>query len=225
ERPPAAAALVVAGPELCDPVVLDGLLDRFAAGQACGDKRAAASQWSKYFFSRLIIAATVVQLAEDRALDLAIERLRLGFDAHGFTQTIAPDTPAPLTTAPGHDFSRLVERTLAPVVRALAGRCRLAPRVFWSNAAVYYDYALGELAAQRRIAPGRIHAAGKMLTAPRLAGGARNPFYRPYRTLAPGAIDGNGQPATRCRRLCCMRDLDPRWSLCPDCPRAYGNRS
>jgi len=220
--PPAVST--ISGAELLGNEDLDALLGRFAADRGCSEIRATASQWSKYFFAYLIIPVTVVQLHRGRAFDLALSDMRIALhdDAtpRAFHLGSATTTGTDDTVDDGADFSSLMDTALTPVIDTLADRCRLSPRVFWSNAAMYYDWVLGQLAAQDDVPHSRLAAARSWLAQPRRADGRRNPFHAPFRDCPPGACDGDGAPTTQCRRLCCMRDLDPLWGLCANCPRA-----
>lgn len=195
------------------------LLARFCADRGCRDARAAASQWSKWFFSRLIIPVTVVQLATDRRLVCGWEDLAIGWHTDATPRCFMLRKKL-FEPGEGADFSALIDRLLVPLVNALTGYCRLSPRVFWSNAAVYQEWALSELAGQRRIASVRVAAARALLDMRTRPDGGFNPFDQAYKDCAPGALDGNQAAVTRCRRLCCMRDLDAKWGLCANCPRA-----
>lgn len=216
---PDEAAVVIAGPQLSQGEALAPLLDRYTADQGYINRRAVASQWSKYFFARLVIPALVAQLGEGCALDFAPANWSGCFAADGlpvaFVWSRRPDT-----CQDALDFRSLIDDALVPVVAALHAECRLAPRVFWSNAAVYFIWALGELENQARLPAERLARARALLDMPQRADGGLNPFYHAYKALPPGALDGDGQPATHCRRLCCLRDLDPQWDLCANCPRA-----
>lgn len=199
-------------------------LAHFKIDRACQDNRAAASQWSKWFFSHLIIPATVVQLATDQRLVSDWRALSVGWRADATPRCfVVPEQH--FIAGDGADLAGLIENLLCPLVAALTGYCRLSARVFWSNASMYYDWVVGELARQHRIPAERVAAAGALLDAPTRPDGGFNPFARAHRDCKPGALDGNDEPITRCRRLCCMRDLDPKWGLCANCPRVvnYGH--
>jgi len=197
------------------------ILDRYAAAHDYQDVRATASQWSKYFFSRLGVATLVTQLATDRALDLCLARMRWVSHDDGRPDFFILGDPRPAAPIdPGSDFSSLIDDAFTPVVAALSRYCRLSARVFWSNAGVYFAWALGELESQQRVPTDRLRAVRALMSVPTRPDGGFNPFHRIYKDCAPGTLDGNHEPADHCRRLCCMRDLDPQWGLCANCPRA-----
>ncbi len=222
-RPPVATPPADSAPcrELADPAGLAVILDRYAAAHDYQDTRAAASQWSKYFFSRLGIATLVTQMATGHTLDLRLDRMRWVAHDDGTPDVfILSDPLAAATTDQGHNFSSLIDDAFTPVVAALSLHCRLSARVFWSNAGVYFAWALGELESQQRVSAKRLRATRALISEPTRPDGGFNPFHRIYKDCAPGTLDGNDEPTDHCRRLCCMRDLDPQWGLCANCPRA-----
>lgn len=212
-------APTTSGALLQDRTAFAELIGRFKGDRGCHDDRASASQWSKWCFSRLIIPATVVQLAADRRLGCDWPALRIAWHADATPRSfvLAEDH---FIAGDGADLSGLIDRLLVPLVSTLTDYCRLSPRVFWSNAAMYYAWVVGELANQSRIPDDRVAPARTLLDTPTRPDGGFNPFYRAHRDCKPGALDGNDEPIARCRRLCCMRDLDPKWGLCANCPRA-----
>lgn len=216
---PDSAELIVAGPQLTTQSELEQLIERYAADQGYRNRRAAASQWSKFFFAYLIIPTLVGQLSDDCAFDLAPRHWQGCFSADGLP-TAFVFSQDPTTDRPALDFSSLIDDALVPIVAALHAEYRLSPRVFWSNAAMYFIWALGELEAQGRVPAERLAQARAWLDRRQRADGGPNPFHHAHKALPPGALDGDHQPASHCRRLCCLRDLDPMWGLCANCPRA-----
>ena len=206
---------------LTDPARLQPLLAHFGERHECAEPRARASQWSKFFFARLGIATLVAQLSTDRALDFDLNMLQIVCDDDAtVAQVLFTDASAAVSDRPGHDFSALVDSAFAPVITRLSRHCRLATRVFWSNAGVYFDWALGELERQQRIPPERLAAVRALMTCRQRPDGGFNPFHRIHKQCPPGTLDGNDEPVEQCRRLCCMRDLEPSLGLCSNCPRA-----
>ncbi|MFC3103256.1 siderophore-iron reductase FhuF [Salinisphaera aquimarina] len=209
------------GARLADPIHLTPLLARFGRHHGCSEPRATASQWSKYFFSRLGITTLVVQMATDRALDLRLDNLRMTCHEDGTPACFLLASGAQgQASSSGSDFSHLIDHALTPIVAALSLYCRLSARVFWSNAGVYFAWALDELETQQRIPASRLASARALLTRRQRQDGGFNPFYRVYKDCSPGTLDGNDDVVDHCRRLCCMRDLDAQWGLCANCPRA-----
>lgn len=216
---PAETGPVVAGPALMSGAALDPLLGQYAAARGLVDRRAAATDWSKFFFARLIIPVTVIQCASGRRLDLDPAHWRVQCRDDGTIAHFIFDRDPLGLPAPG-DVSSLVDAVMTPLTAALVADCRLAPRVFASNAAMYYAWALDQLAQQGRIAAADLAPAQALLAQANRPDGGHNPFHVPFKPLAAGAHDGNGEPTTECRRLCCVRDLDPSLGLCANCPRA-----
>jgi len=206
---------------LSEPAGVARLLDQFAVAHNYRDRRATASLWSKYFFSRLGIGTLVAQLADDCALELRLDRLQMVTHEDGTPDFfVLGEQHGAQTSVPGHDLSSLVDDAFTPVIAALSRHCRLSTRVFWSNAGVYIAWALGELESQQRVPADRLAAIRALLSARTRPDGGFNPFDRIYKDCPPGTLDGDSEPADHCRRLCCMRDLDPQWGLCANCPRA-----
>ena len=204
---------------LADPAALGDLLAAHGAANDAQDSRAVASQWSKWVFARLIIPSVVLQCSLNRRIDFKAHPAGFDIDTDGTPTRFvfaAPPLGAPGT---GHDFSSLIDDALAPVIAALCRGPGLSPRVYGSNAAMYYCWALEQLTAQERGVDTTRAAALALTETPHRPDGGSNPFHAPFKALAPGARDGQGMPATECRRLCCVRDLDAAWGLCSNCPR------
>ncbi|MES1924765.1 siderophore-iron reductase FhuF [Salinisphaera sp. T31B1] len=218
-RPAAWDPATVPMRRLIEPASLSERLACFSAAHDTYEPRAAASQWSKWFFSRLGIATLVAQLGSGRALPLTLDGLALASRDDGTPAYFRlADTPG--TAHAGHDLSALIDEVFTPVVNALSAHCRLAPRVFWSNASTYIAWALDELDRQAQAPRAPRIAVRDLLSRRDRPDGGFNPFYRAYKRCPPGTMDGDGRPVDQCRRLCCMRDLDARWDLCANCPRA-----
>ena len=211
-------ARMTPGADVLDAEAFAERLAAFKTDRGCHDDRAAASQWSKWVFSRLIIPTTVAQLATDQRLTCAWSDLAVAWHADATPHCFVVKAPY-FKAGDGADLSALIDALLCPFVEALTRYCRLSARVFWSNAAMYYDWVVGELARQGRIPADRVALAAALLDAPTRPDGGFNPFDRAHRICKPGALDGNDEPIVRCRRLCCMRDLDSKWGLCANCPR------
>lgn len=209
----------LAGTELVSGHALPPLLHRFAREQGIGAHRAATTEWSKYFFARLIIPALVVQIRTGRSLDLAPERWRAHCHADGTLSYLVFEHDPLGNGSFSFGLASLIDAVLQPVMDALARACGLSTRVFASNAAMYYAWALEQLKAQPGTPRATLESARALLDSPRRPDGGFNPFHAPFKTLPPGARDGNGEPITQCRRLCCVRDLDPTLALCENCPR------
>lgn len=220
DQAPADAGPAVAGADLVEGRGLDPLLSAYAGAHDIGNRRAAATDWSKFFFARLIIPTVVIQTGAGHRLDLDPAHWRVHYREDGTASHFVFDRD-PLTeqAAPG-DMASLIDTVMSPLMAALATDCGLSPRVFASNAAMYYAWALDQLDEQNRAPAAARQQARALLDAPkRPHDGGHNPFHAPFKSLAAGARDGNGEPTAECRRLCCVRDLDPNLALCANCPR------
>lgn len=205
---------------LADTAALAPMLAAHGRDTDTHEPRALASQWSKFCFARLIIPSVVIQCSHDRAIDFATTPWRLTENADGTPGAFVFARDPLGAPGTGHDFSAMIDTVMQPVTATLCSGWGLSPRVYASNAAMYYAWAIDQLAAQARGVPNAL-AAARALTATRTRpDGGANPFHAPFKTLAPGATDGLGEPTRECRRLCCVRDLDPAWDLCSNCPRA-----
>ncbi|WP_111748509.1 siderophore-iron reductase FhuF [Salinisphaera orenii] len=216
---PAQGTVETRGNGLREPAPLAYRIDCFSADHDCRDGRAAASEWSKWVFARLIIPTLVVQLATNRQLICGWDDMSVGWYADATPRCFVVDADC-FVAGDGADLAPLIDRLLCPLVETLTRYAGLSARVFWSNAAVYYDWAMGELTRQGRIPAERLATARTLLDARVRPDGGFNPFAGAYRACSPGALDGDDAPVTRCRRVCCVRDLDPEWGLCANCPRA-----
>ncbi len=215
----AAGGPIIEGHALVSGEALDTVLRRYAEAHGIADRRAAASDWSKFFFARLIIPALVIQCSSGQRLDLDPASWRAYCREDGTIAHFVFDADPLGPPAPG-DVSSLVDTVITPLATALAARCRLSSRVFGSNAAVYYVWTLDQLGAQARIPPARLAPARALLDSSTRPDGGHNPFHAAFKPLVAGARDGDGAPVRQCRRLCCVRDLDPSLPLCANCPRA-----
>ncbi|WP_423822827.1 siderophore-iron reductase FhuF [Salinisphaera sp. SPP-AMP-43] len=220
DRPPADAGPTVAGANLVDGGALDTLLSAYAQAHGINDRRAAATDWSKFFFARLIIPTVVIQTGAGRPLDLDPAHWQLHYREDGTAAYFVFDREPLIARAAPGDMASLIDTVMSPLMAALAADCGLSPRVFASNAAMYYAWALDQLDEQNRAPAAARQQARALLEAPKRPNDdGDNPFHAPFKSLAAGARDGNGEPTAECRRLCCVRDLDPTLALCANCPR------
>ena len=207
--------------ELASGDTLAPLLAAHGRAHTATEPRAIASQWSKWAFARLIIPTVVLQCRLDRRVRFdGSPAWRFDTDSDGTPSCFVFDGSPLDDIGTGHDFASLIDHALAPLTAALCRTFGLSPRVYGSNAAMYFCWALDQLTLQG-VGPATTRAAAYALTeAPQRPDGGANPFHAPFKALGPGAHDGTGQPARECRRLCCVRDLDRAWDLCANCPRA-----
>ncbi|UOK73567.1 siderophore-iron reductase FhuF [Ancylobacter polymorphus] len=186
-------------------------LARFGERYEQPEPRAVASQWSKLYFSRLLVPATAAAIAADWHLPLAPRGMRVALDAQGGVATFALPH-AGTASAPGDTeerFGFLVTEHLPPVIDSLARASGLTRRVIWSNAGNLFERVIGHCAQLLGEAHPGVQQGRELLARRRFANGAANPLAEPVRYLADG---------TRQRRVCCLRYLIPTLPYCGTCP-------
>ncbi|MGB7757654.1 MAG: siderophore-iron reductase FhuF [Salinisphaera sp.] len=181
----AAGGPIIEGHALVSGEALDTVLRRYAEAHGIADRRAAASDWSKFFFARLIIPALVIQCSSGQRLDLDPASWGAYCREEGTIAHFVFDADPLGPPAPG-DASSLVDAVMTPIVTALATDCGLSPRVFASNAAVYYVWALDQLGAQAQITPAQLAPARALLDASTRPDGGRNPFHAALQAAGSG---------------------------------------
>lgn len=190
---------------------LAAALARFGGSYEQPEPRAVASQWSKLYFSRLLVPATAAAIAADWRLPLDPRRLRVVLDAQGGVATVA--LPHAGAASPAGDaeerFGFLVTEHLPEVIDSLARASGLTRRVLWSNAGNLFERVVGHCAQSLGEAHPGVRQGREMLARRRFAAGTANPLAEPVRYLADG---------TRQRRVCCLRYLIPALPYCGTCP-------
>lgn len=208
---PSCTAMTVGCPPGCDracrlgdAACFDRAMTAFAAGYREPDRGALVSLWSMYYLVALIVPATAALLCRDRVLPVGYDEIGLAIGEGGTAAFLLADAGS--GAAGTRRFDTLVEGHLAPFAALCAARTALSPRLFWSNAAVVLDWALGEMPAGGTIVAARAEAEAL------LAGGAGAcRLARPLRT------NDNG---SRTRRVCCLRYRLPGVADCGGlCPR------
>ena len=181
------------------------MLERFADEKGAADRRAAASFWSLYYFSALAIPFVVARRAGwtmpvafgEMTMVLGEDGLPAAFglpEAGGWGDP--PDSMAELVRP-------LVQAHLAEVVALLKEKGGIAPKLSWTNAAVYIDYAINATAGADHPADDREWPSRPLFETKSLAEGEANPFLG---CLRREAVDG----AVHCRRkVCCLRYMLP----------------
>ncbi len=198
---------------------IDTLLTGVRALYEGDDERALLSQWSKLYFNLVVPPALVAACVLGRPLAMALPDctvvLRRGLPHALWLPSDTLGTPAGLGAASAEPVARyrsLCVEHLAPLIEQLAQAVRLAPRVFWSNAANTLEYAL-----VHELPAGAGDAAWLFGQHSFFDTGASNPLYRAIRyvdTTRPG-LDA----PFRARRVCCLRDRLPgEEMLCSACP-------
>ena len=213
-----AALIVDDGREALEP--LDALLQgdrlgaalaRFGGRYEQPEPRAVASQWSKLYFSRLLVPATAAAIAADWRLPLDSRGMRVALEAEGGVAIFAlPHAGAASAASDAEErFGFLVTQHLPPVIDSLARASGLTRRVLWSNAGNLFERVIGHCAQLLGEAHPGVRQGRELLARRRLVAGAINPLAEPVRYLADG---------TRQRRVCCLRYLIPTLPYCETCP-------
>ena len=200
--------------------MLDSVLRRFDPPHADGDRRALASQWSKWYLVRLIPPVVAAALVLGRTLPLAFDDVDVVLDAQGIPQAFKlPGEGGPFAAPPDDPFQRfahLLEDHLQPFVQLLAAEVRLSPRVLWSNAGNYFEWFIGEMAKLPPLAPMLGHGR-ELLETERRPDGTRNPLFKPIQYVEVSCAQRpNG--LWRQRRTCCIRYRLGTLGNCDNCP-------
>jgi len=194
---------------------LDAALARHTAGWGDPDRRAAASQFSKYWFGAAIPPVLVCAAAGRAAPAIELTALGAALDG-GIPYLLARDAPA-IAVAPADGetlMARLIDDHLGPAIAALTAHTGLSPRVFWANAGTVIAWYLAQLRRQPATAAGARALAARWLEVPEHpAFSGRNPMYTPL----IDTTDAAGRPKQR-RRVCCVRYLSADLDLCASCP-------
>lgn len=211
----------IAGPDFLRPQTLRDLMERFRPEFVAEDSRGLASLWSKNYFVRLIPPVVAVALLLNRRLPLDMAQLEMVVDGSGvpiaFKLPHAGEILPEGQRTPFERFAHLLEDNLTPFIRALSACSGLTEKVLWSNAGNYFEWALGQLAAQD--VPTQALADGEALLEVRLTPARRrNPLHEPIRYIEVAEPDAEPH-LWRMRRLCCIRYLLPGVELCPNCPK------
>jgi ferric iron reductase protein FhuF len=198
---------------------LDAVLHRYDPLHQGQDRRALASQWSKYYLVRLIPPVVAASLVLGRRLPLTFEEVEVVLDEQGLPQAFKlSDEGGPFMDPPSDPFQRfgeLIDAHLQPFILGLASEVRLSPKVLWSNAGNYLEWILGEMA---KALPGVMLTHGhELLASERRPDGRRNPLFRPVRYVEVGQ-HLRPEGLWRQRRVCCIRYRLESFGHCDNCP-------
>jgi ferric iron reductase protein FhuF len=202
------------GRSLLDPATIDRVLDAYAGQYPGADRRAVASFWSQWYFARLLppVMAASLLLGRRFPIGLADVAVIRAPEGHPIAFRMADDgTPEDEPDA-FRRFDRLLAGHIEPFIAAWAAHTRVAPRLYWNNAAVYLDWILGEIAAHPLAVGGPAAEAGRLLSDRERPDGTPNPLFEPIQT-----VEEDGE-ARRWRRLCCLRYRLPEIAECGTCP-------
>lgn len=192
---------------------VEALLDGVRPLYDGDDARALLSQWSKYYFNLVVPPALVAARVLNRPLAMALSESTVVL-RHGLPHALwlPYDALGDACDAPAPRYRSLCVEHLAPLIAQLSRAARLAPRVFWGNAANTLEYALvHEL-------PGGAGDADWLLGRREFFDtGEANPLFRAIRYVDTERA-GLASPF-RARRVCCLRDRLPGETLlCSACP-------
>lgn len=207
--------------DLLEPEVLEELVSRYTASFGDGaDRMAAASIWSKHFFSLVSIPTLVANLLLSRVLPVSPEQLRIELGDRGQAVRLwLPHGGKPLGLRLSlARFDPLLDDLCAPLIEVLSAQSGLSPKVFWSNLGHYVEY-VGQMCSRHPFFTAAGEPLLRFLDTKTLPDGRRNPLYQPVRYLELG-----GEAPARVRRLCCVKYRLPDEPLCGGCPLKAENR-
>lgn len=190
--------------DLLDPHVLNPIIARYADVFDGADRRAAASLWTLYYFSGLVIAPVVAWRAYGLVLPLSLDAMRLCLDPQtsapsAFVLADAGHAPADASLSDAMDAAIFLHAM--PLVETMAASVGLSKKVLWTNLVVYLDWIIRESAIQL----GGEASEGDLalLEAPHWPDGRANPLAG--LTRREFGVEGS---FTR-RRVCCLRYILP----------------
>ncbi|NBJ13416.1 siderophore-iron reductase FhuF [Microvirga arsenatis] len=204
----------VRGRELLDASVLDSLLSRFSAVHPGGDRRALVSMWAQWHFGALIIPTTLAALVLDRNLPVDLDRICIAVHEEGRTAAvILPDEGVPRKGDDAERFASLFRGHIEPLIRTLAARFKVSPRLLWNNAADVFEWTLQQAAGAGMAKPDVLEEGRSLLNDRLWAGGAPNPMFGLVRYVR------QEEQETRRRKVCCLRYHLPGIACCGSiCP-------
>lgn len=194
---------------------MDRLLRQHTASYGeSADCKAAASIWSKHFFSLVSSPTLVANLLLGQGFPLQPDQLRVELGERSQVKRLwLRDGGQPLASQALHErFAPLFEGLCAPLVDVLAELSGLSPKVYWSNLGHYVEI-LGQSCSRHSAFLNAGEPLLRFLDTPMLPDGRRNPLYQPVRYLELG-----GDTPNRVRRLCCIKYRLPDEPLCGACP-------
>jgi ferric iron reductase protein FhuF len=202
------------GRSLLEPATIDRVLDTYAARYPGADRRAVASFWSQWYFARLLPPVAAASLLLGRSLRIALSEIAVirAPEGHPIAFRIADDGVPAVAGDAFQRFDRLLRDHIEPFIAAWAAHTRVAPRLYWSNAAVYLDWILGEIAAHPLADQPLMAEAAQLVRSRERPDGTPNPLFEPIQDVE---AEGKTQ---RWRRLCCLRYRLPEVAECGTCP-------
>lgn len=202
------------GHSLADPATIDAVVDRYAETYPGADRRAVASFWTQWYFAQLIPPVAAAALMLNRVLPAALAEISVirADKGHPIAFRLHDDGQPTTETDVFRRLAPLIDGHIAPFIAAWAPHTRVAPRLYWNNAAVYLHWILGEIAAHP-LADDRVRAEADQLMHSR-----DQPDGRPNLLCTPiQTVEEDGE-IRRWRRLCCLRYRLPEIAECGTCP-------
>lgn len=186
--------------ELIAPGRLEPLLDRYAARFDPELRACAISFWSLYHLSGAILPVAALAMLSDRMPATALSEVSFTFSDEGESRAarIVPAGP-PRPSEPVAVLEALIMDHLEPTVAALVAVSGLAPRLFWNNAASYFDWVVRAAAAHPRVSRERAAMGLGLIEAAVLPCGSPNPMHGAIRPVVEDGAE------TRRRKVCCLR--------------------
>ncbi|TKA91850.1 siderophore-iron reductase FhuF [Guyparkeria sp. SB14A] len=200
---------------LLEGAALDSLLDRFSARYPGGDRRAIASQWSKWLFHAWLSPLIATWLIQGDSLQRAPSDWGIRFSPDGQAERLWLATTRDVVAHParGAFLESLTLGPLAEMIAVLARHSGASVNVFWSNAGNLVEHVVTRLVDHPAVPPDRLAAAQAFLDTARIDG-QRNRLYRP---VSYRLTDEASEPQ-RLRRACCIRYRLAEHDYCENCP-------
>lgn len=167
------------------------------------------SLWAQWYLGLLVPPLMLALLANDKAIDVSPERIRVTFHETGRAARFYLDVREDLSTTllPPHlRLEKLWTASIAPVVDALEASGDINGKLIWSNSGYLINWFLGEMREQLGEAQYNALRHACFFNA-QLSDGRDNPLYR---TVVPR----NGLLV---RRTCCQRNRLPGVQQCGNC--------
>lgn len=189
------------------------ILETFSVNYADPDPQAVASQWSKLYFSNLLMPTLAINLVLDRALPLRLDQVGVALMDDARPNTFFFDhAGSEIEAAHFSDrFGDLFDGHVAPLVGSISKASTLPQKVLWGNVGNIVENVVGHCVRLAGDTTGVRH--GREMLASRLwKNGRRNPLFEPIR------YDRADGKQIRKRKICCLRYLNPSLKLCGTCP-------
>ncbi len=181
----------------------------YQASEDSRQRKPLKSLWAQWYLGLLVPPLMLALLANDRAVDVSPERIRVTFHETGraarFYLDVREDLSTTLLPRPLR-LEKLWTACIAPIIDALEASGDINGKLIWSNTGYLVNWFLGEMREQ--LGEAQYHALRHAcFFDAQLSDGRDNPLYR---TVVPR----NGLLV---RRTCCQRNRLPGVQQCGDC--------